>query len=83
MKNTMQRRERLWMGALLLALAPAAVWAQDPVKVAPDNYKVVLENEHVRVCDVQLKPGAKITLAAHGHNGLGGQVLDVGLVNLN
>jgi hypothetical protein len=30
-----------------------------------------------------LEPGAKITLAAHGHNGLGGQVLDVGLVNLN
>ena len=31
----------------------------------------------------KLKPGAKITLAAHGHNGIGGQVLDVGLVNLN
>ncbi len=30
----------------------------------------------------RLKPGAKITLAAHGHNGQGGQVLDVGLVNL-
>ena len=31
----------------------------------------------------KLKPGAKIKLAAHGHNGIGGQVLDVGLVNLN
>jgi len=31
----------------------------------------------------KLKPGAKITLAAHGRNGTGGQVLDVGLVNLN
>ena len=30
----------------------------------------------------RLKPGAKIILAAHGHNGVGGQVLDVGLVNL-
>ncbi|MES2921199.1 MAG: hypothetical protein V4819_06625 [Verrucomicrobiota bacterium] len=30
----------------------------------------------------RLKPGAKILLAAHGHNGVGGQVLDVGLVNL-
>ncbi|MEO5917609.1 MAG: hypothetical protein ABIS50_25490 [Luteolibacter sp.] len=30
----------------------------------------------------RLKPGAKITLAARGHNGVGGQVLDVGLVNL-
>ncbi len=30
----------------------------------------------------KLKPGAKITLAAHGHNGQGGQVLDVGIVNV-
>ena len=30
----------------------------------------------------KLKPGARITGAAHGHNGLGGQVLDVGLVKL-
>ncbi|MDB6154909.1 MAG: hypothetical protein JWL90_3362 [Chthoniobacteraceae bacterium] len=30
----------------------------------------------------RLKPGANITIAAHGHNGIGGQVLDVGLVNL-
>jgi hypothetical protein len=28
----------------------------------------------------RLKPGAKITLAAHAQNGVGGQVLDVGLV---
>ncbi|MES2734585.1 MAG: hypothetical protein V4714_22750 [Bacteroidota bacterium] len=30
----------------------------------------------------KLKPGSVITIAAHGHNGVGGQVLDVGLVNL-
>lgn len=30
----------------------------------------------------RLKPGATITLSAHGHNGIGGQVLDVGIVNL-
>jgi hypothetical protein len=30
----------------------------------------------------RLKPGATITLAAHGHNGIGGQVLDVGIVSL-
>ncbi len=30
----------------------------------------------------KLKPGAKIVLAAHGRNGQGGQVLDVGLVEL-
>lgn len=30
----------------------------------------------------RLKPGAKIVLAAHGQNGIGGQVLDVGIVNL-
>ncbi|GAA5130963.1 hypothetical protein JIN84_05450 [Luteolibacter yonseiensis] len=30
----------------------------------------------------KLKPGATITLSAHGHNGVGGQVLDVGIVTL-
>ncbi len=33
------------------------VWAQDPVKVAPDIYKVRLENDQVRVLDIHLKQG--------------------------
>ena len=29
----------------------------DPVEVSPANYKVLLENEHVRVLDMNVKPG--------------------------
>jgi pimeloyl-ACP methyl ester carboxylesterase len=31
--------------------------AQDPVQVAPRNYEVLLENDHVRVLEALLKPG--------------------------
>ncbi len=36
-----------------------AAVAQDGVKVAPGNYKVLLENARVRVVDFTLKPGQK------------------------
>jgi hypothetical protein len=31
----------------------------DPVKLAPDRYKVILNNNKVRVLDVRLKPDQK------------------------
>ena len=31
----------------------------DPVKLMPDKFKVLLENEHVRVVEYSLKPGEK------------------------
>jgi hypothetical protein len=39
--------------------------AQDPVKVAPGKYKVLLENEKVRVLRACLKPGEKIPMHSH------------------
>lgn len=39
--------------------------AQDPVPLYPANYKVLLENERVRVLDFQLKKGAKEEFHAH------------------
>lgn len=42
-----------------------AALAEDSVKVAPNNYKVVFENDSVRVSDVQLKPGE--TIGTHSH----------------
>ncbi len=38
---------------------------EDAVKIAPNVYKVVLENDRVRVLDVRTKPGD--TSALHGH----------------
>ena len=54
-----------------LAVASAVlVWsgsafAQDPVKVDPTHYKVVLENASVRVLRVSLPAGAKTPMHAH------------------
>jgi len=39
--------------------------AQDPVKVAPNIYKVLLENDRVRVLEFRLKPGEKDPMHSH------------------
>jgi len=39
--------------------------AQDPVKLAPDKCKVLLENDRVRVVDIRLKPGEKLGMHSH------------------
>jgi len=49
----------------IAALLPGAARAQDPVALYPENYRVLLENERVRVIDFQLKRGAKEK--AHHH----------------
>ncbi len=38
---------------------------EDAVKVAPDSYKVVLENDAVRVLEVRIKQGAKSEMHSH------------------
>jgi len=48
----------------LILLAVTTV-AQDPVPLYPDNYKLLLENDRVRVLDFQLKKGAKEDFHAH------------------
>lgn len=39
--------------------------AQDVVKVAPGQFKVLLENEHVRVLEFRMKPGDKQGMHTH------------------
>ena len=41
------------------------VSGQDAVKVAPHVYKVLFENEQVRVLDVRMKPGEKSAMHSH------------------
>ena len=48
---------------LILFAGPAM--AQDPLPLYPGNYKVLLENDRVRVLDFQLKKGAKEDFHAH------------------
>jgi quercetin dioxygenase-like cupin family protein len=39
--------------------------SQDAVKVAPDIYKVLLENDAVRVVEFRMKQGAKSEMHSH------------------
>ena len=51
--------------AALVTLTAATARAQDPVKVAPKNFKVLLENERVRVLDFRSTAGQKIPMHSH------------------
>ncbi|MEX0733573.1 MAG: cupin domain-containing protein [Steroidobacteraceae bacterium] len=50
---------------LSLLLGAVAALAQDPIKVDPDNNKLLFENDRVRVYEVKSPPGN--TLAMHSH----------------
>lgn len=55
-------------GAMFLAavyVTGLTARAQDAVKVAPDHYKVLVENEHVRVIENTLAPGEKDAMHTH------------------
>ena len=52
----------------VLLVTVTSVRAQDMVKVAPKNCTVVLDNDHVRVVRVVIKPGEKLAMHSHGAN---------------
>ena len=58
---------RLIVGTALLVvgLAVSLAFAQDPMQVGPNIYKLLFENERVRVFEVRFKPGEKIALHSH------------------
>ena len=57
------------IGALLatvtFAISSRKTTLQDPVKQSPQYYKVLLENEQVRVVEYRLKPGEKEPMHTH------------------
>ena len=57
----------LFLAIVLVTAVGLAVpaLAQDPVNVSPNIYKVLLDNDQVRVLDIHLKPGEKSPM--HGH----------------
>jgi len=59
----------LVMGVLVVAMMLVVVMktaiAQDAVKVAPESYKVLLENDRVRVLEYRIKPGTKDAMHSH------------------
>jgi len=55
----------LFAAAVAFTLEVRNVAAQDLVKVAPNNCKVLLENDNVRVIDVWVKKGEKVAMHSH------------------
>ena len=53
------------LASFALALSSGALAFQDATKLAPQMYKVVLENSHVRVIDYHIKPGEKEPMHSH------------------
>ncbi len=65
-----QSLSRRQLVALLAAfgVAPEAVEAQDAAKIDPRNYRVVLENDKVRVLDYASQPGSGVCgVGRHSH----------------
>jgi quercetin dioxygenase-like cupin family protein len=50
---------------LTLVFATKPAMAQDVVKVAPEAYKVLLENDRVRVLEYRIKPEEKDAMHSH------------------
>jgi beta-alanine degradation protein BauB len=57
-----------WLAAVAILVSAGPAAAQDPVKLSPNMYRVLLENEHVRVLEFRAKPGEKEPM--HSHPGL-------------
>ena len=51
--------------AVALLCGTGTARAQDPVKVAPKNFKVLMENDRVRVLDFTAAAGEKIPMHSH------------------
>ena len=55
------------MTTLTFAISSRAANIQDPVRQSPQFYKVLLQNDEVRVLEYRLKPGEKEPMHSHGN----------------
>ena len=53
------------LATVAFAISSRETTAQDPVKQSPQYYKVLLENDQVRVVEYRLKPGEKEPMHTH------------------
>ncbi len=66
---------------VLVMGSAVALRAEDPLKVAPDMYSLIYENNRVRVMQVVFKPGQSI--AKHSHPDHFVYVLEGGKLNIS
>jgi quercetin dioxygenase-like cupin family protein len=65
MKNSRRMLIAVICLAVALCVTAATPAPQDAMKVAPGNFKVLLENDRVRVLDFHGKAGEKIPMHSH------------------
>lgn len=65
MNNSHRALRKIFHLVLLFAVVAGIAVAQDVVKVSPQNHKIILENDQVRVLSVRLKPGEKAAMHSH------------------
>jgi quercetin dioxygenase-like cupin family protein len=69
MKRVAHLTAGMLLGALLVTFAFAVssrtTSTQDPVKVSPQYYKVLVDNDQIRMLEYRLKPGEKEPLHTH------------------
>ena len=56
---------KLSLAVMVVVITAEVAFAQDPVKLSPKMYTVLLENEHVRVLEFRCKPGEKEPMHSH------------------
>jgi hypothetical protein len=49
----------------VIAVPSSCLFAQDPVKQSPQYYKVLIDNDEVRLLEYHLKPGEKEPMHSH------------------
>ncbi len=65
MKHSVHPFTVMMMAIVISGFAASATLAQDAAKVAATNYKLVMENDRVRVFDAWFKPGDKAAMHSH------------------
>lgn len=63
--KTSKSLSRLLLVGFASLLSGGTARAQDPVEVAPQSYRVLLENEQVRVLEYRSRPGDKTPMHSH------------------
>lgn len=69
-----------WIAAAALLATGFSAAAQDPLVVGPDIYKKVLDNERLRLMQVEFAPGASIGM--HSHPDHAAYVLSGGAIDI-
>ena len=61
----MMKKALLILTFTVILMSAMPLYAQDPVEVAPEMYKILFENDQVRILDLNVEAGSKIPEHSH------------------